>query len=341
MTLLRIAGALLLVAAAAGCDTDPNETTATPAERAIQIPGLTATLEQYREDEINGLMSVQTTNRSSTTVELRDLRLRWPGLTDEAQFDSPTRLAPGVTYDIRVRQGDARCGSPPRADGAPPPGGAVARAAASIDGAAPVAVEIPVHDTRAVLPRVFQQSCQDQRGAWAADLHFGDSWTPSTTASGKPAMDGTIELRRREAEEPLTVTQLNGSVLLRINPVTASDPVAVLAPGQDAGTIPIRIEQSGNCAAHALIESKKSFIIPIGFAVGDDAPFAYVIRFDIPTQRLLFRIINEQLACEPSPLRTAPSAGRAPARRRCCAGSGWCHPRSSPSGRRRTTTSSG
>jgi hypothetical protein len=36
-----------------------------------------------------------------------------------------------------------------------------------------------------------------------------------------------------------------------------------------------------------------------------------------------------------------PWGGRGRVRRRCCAGSGWCRPRWSPSARRRTTTSSG
>ena len=106
-------------------------------------------------------------------------------------------------------------------------------------------------------------------------------------------MLGTIELRRRHADQTLTITRVNGSVLLRISALSPSEPVAVLEPGQDSATVPIRIEQSGNCDPHALIESKKTFIIPIGFAVGDDQPFASVIRFDVPAQRLLFRMINE------------------------------------------------
>ena len=57
--------------------------------------------------------------------------------------------------------------------------------------------------------------------------------------------------------------------------------------------MPILIEQSGNCAAHALAESKKTFIIPIGFAVGDDEPTAYVIMFDDSTKQLLNGMINE------------------------------------------------
>ncbi len=53
------------------------------------------------------------------------------------------------------------------------------------------------------------------------------------------------------------MTRINGSVLLRINAVTPADPVAVLEPGGDPATIPILVEESGNCAAHALAESKK------------------------------------------------------------------------------------
>jgi hypothetical protein len=290
----RAIAVLVVVGLLAGCDSDPVDTASTPAARApSRISGLTATLEQYREDEINGLMSVQTTNRSSSTVDLRDLRLRWPGISDEEPYDSATLIPSGVTYDIRVRQGEARCGDPPRADGGVPPGPAVALADASIDGAAPVSVEIPIDDARAILPRVYQHSCQDQRGAWAADLRFGDTWTPSTTSTGKPAVLGTIELRRRGSDERLTVTGINGSVLLRISARPPAGAATVLAPGEDAARIPILIEQSGNCEAHALTESKKTFIIPLGFAVGDEAPIAYIVRFDTPTKQLLNRMINQ------------------------------------------------
>ena len=75
--------------------------------------------------------------------------------------------------------------------------------------------------------------------------------------------------------------------------MSPSAPVAVLEPSQDAATVPIMIEQSGNCAAHALAESKKTFIIPIGFAVGDDEPTSYVITFDDPAKKLLNDMINE------------------------------------------------
>jgi hypothetical protein len=285
--LIAIVGLL----AGAGCRGSGADT-ASPAA-ATTVPGLTATLEQHREDEIADFMSVQTTNRSTSTVRFRDLRLRWSGLTHNEPYVRSTQISPGVTFDLRVRQGDAVCGDPPRPDGTPPGDAAVAVGDASIDGAAPVVVAIPIHDERAILPKVYRRSCQDQHLEWAADLRFGDHWTPSTAAPGKPAVLGTIELRRRRSDETLTITRIDGSVLLRISAVKPSDPIVTLSPGQVAATIPIVIEQSGNCDAHALAESKKTFIIPIGLAVGDDEPTADVITFDTPTEQLLNRMINE------------------------------------------------
>jgi hypothetical protein len=268
-------------------------TTPTAAAQPQPIAGLTATLEQYREDENAGLISVQTTNGSSSTVQFSDLRLEWDGLRGEDPYEHSTQLGPGVTFDIRVHQGDAVCGSPPEASGAPPPGAPLAVGHASVDGGPAQLVAVPIEDRRAILPRVYRASCQAQRLAWAADLHMGDEWTPTTTADGRPAVRGTIEVRRNESTDRLVVTDVAGSVLLRITPVAPSDPVLVLAPDQQAGTIPILVEQSGNCTAHALAESKKTFFVPIGVAVGDELPAADVITFDAAAKQLLNQLIND------------------------------------------------
>ena len=82
-------------------------------------------------------------------------------------------------------------------------------------------------------------------------------------------------------------------MLLRISPLAPSDPVPCSPPTSRRATIPIVIEQSGNCAAHALAESKKTFFIPIGVAIGDEEPAADVITFDAPAKQLLNQLINE------------------------------------------------
>ena len=140
---------------------------------------------------------------------------------------------------------------------------------------------------------MYRASCQAQRLAWAADLSFGDEWTPATTAAGKPAVHGTLEVRRNESDAALVITNIGGSVLLRISPLAPADPVLTLAPDQQAATIPILVQQSGNCAAHALAESKKTFLIPIGVAIGDEEPAADVVTFDAPAKQLLNQLIND------------------------------------------------
>jgi hypothetical protein len=288
--LLAVVGALGVGCADDGPGTAP---TTTAAEQPRRITGLTATLEQYREDEIAGLISVQTTNSSTSTLRFSDLRLDWEGLGDEPPYERATQLGPGVTFDLRVHQGDAICGNPPTAGGAPPPGAPLAVGHASVDGGPLELVAVPIDDRREILPRVFTMSCQAQRLAWAVDLHFGDAWTPTTNAAGAPALLGTIEVRRNGSADRVAITDIAGSVLLRISPVAPSSPVLVLPPDQHDATVPIVVEQSGNCSGHALAESKKTFIIPIGVAVGAEAPAADVITFDAAAKQRLYQLINE------------------------------------------------
>jgi len=293
----RVVAFVVAVSALGACAPDGPQlvapTTLSSAEQPSQIDGLTATLEQYREDEIQSLISVQTTNRSSSTVLFSDLRLEWDGLSDEAPVERSTQLGPGVTFDLRVRQGHAVCGTPPEADGAPPPGAPLAVGHASVDGGPPQLVAVPIEDRRSILPRVYRTSCQAQRLAWAVDLDFGDEWTPTTTASGKPGVLGTLEVRRSGSDAPLAITRVDGSVLLRVSPAAPSDPLLDLAPDRQAASIPILVEQSGNCTAHALAERKKTFFIPVGVAIGDEEPAADVLTFDAPAKQLLNHLINE------------------------------------------------
>jgi hypothetical protein len=164
---------------------------------------------------------------------------------------------------------------------------------ASIDGGAPVLISIPITDSGKILPKIFPLSCRDQRVQWAAKVSFGTTWTRTTTSDGAPAVTGTVELRRNHSTEPITLVRLNGSVLLRLVDLSPSTPVAVLEAGQDALTVPILVEQSGRCEAHALAESKKTYLIVLDVGIGDEPPIGDEIAFDIPSRVVLGRMINE------------------------------------------------
>ena len=259
----------------------------------VTVPGLTGILEQYREDEILNLMQVKATNRSSSSVDILDLRLDWPGITGNEPLSRGVLLPPGQRFDIPINAGRAVCSDPPGADERPPPGRVLALGRASIDGGAPVQIAIPIVDSGKILPKFFPLSCRDQRVQWAAKVSFGTTWTNTTTKDGAPAVRGSVEMRRNHSTEPITLVQLNGSVLLNLVDLSPSEPVAVLEAGRDALSIPILVKQSGRCEPHELAESKKTFLIVLGVAIGDEPPIGDEVAFDIPTRVLLGKMINE------------------------------------------------
>ena len=154
-------------------------------------------------------------------------------------------------------------------------------------------ISIPITDSGKILPKIFPLSCRDQRVQWAAKVSFGTTWTRTTTSDGAPAVSGTVEMRRNHSTEPITLVRLNGSVLLRLVDLSPSTPVAVLEAGQDSLTVPILIEQSGRCEAHALAESKKTYLIVLDVGIGDEPPIGDEVAFDIPSRVVLGKMIND------------------------------------------------
>ena len=280
------------VTVAASADSAPAKDTTTSVAPTV-VPGLTAILEQYREDEILNLLQVKATNRSTSSVDVLDLRLDWAGITGNDPLARGVLVSPGQRVDIPINAGRAACSDPPGADEQPPPGPATAVGHASIDGGPPVPISIPITDSGKILPKVFPLSCRDQRVQWAAKVSFGTTWTRTTTSDGAPAVQGTVEMRRNHSTAPITLVRLNGSVLLRLVDLSPSTPAAVLEAGEDSLTVPILIEQSGRCEAHALAESKKTYLIVLDVGIGDEPPIGDEVAFDIPSRVVLGKMIND------------------------------------------------
>ena len=226
-------------------------------------------------------------------MDVLDLRLDWAGVTGNEPLARGVLVSPGQRVDIPINAGRAVCSDPPGADEQPPAAPAVAVGHASIDGGPPELISIPITDSGKILPKIFPLSCRDQRVQWAAKVSFGTTWTRTTTSDGSPAVSGTVEMRRNHSTEPITLVRLNGSVLLRLVDLSPSNPVAVLEAGQDALTVPILIEQSGRCEAHALAESKKTYLIVLDVGIGDEPPIGDEVAFDIPSRVVLGKMIND------------------------------------------------
>ena len=295
----ELAALIAAAVALAGCGSDQAtraELAATTSTTLAVTPdGLAATLEQYREDQITKTIQIQVVNRSTRTVRLSELRLTWPGLTATAVGPRSELVGPGQVLDLPVPLGDAVCGDPPRADAPVPASVAIASATLVWEGASAAPVSIPITDTRGVLARVYRPDCQRQSVEYAASVAFDPEWIDATTPDGRPAALGTLRLHRRHGSDPVTVTQINGSVLLSIAtviPPAADAPLLRLAGDATDATLPVMLTESGRCEAHALAESKHTFFLPVGLAV-DAAPVVLIdVIPDDAAKVQLLKMIN-------------------------------------------------
>ncbi len=260
-----LVGALLL----AGCSAETASTSATGTSGASGAPApLTATLAQNREDEVRGVAVVRLTNHGETTVHISDLALRWPGLAaaDPDHPDYP--LAPGVPTDLPVALGAAACATTAgQPDPASTPPADPPAAALTADGEQHLVV-MGDADSRALAARLFQRSCQNQAVAAAVDVSFGPAWHP-TTVGGTAAQAGSLVLRRKASTATITLTALEGSVLLDLEPASPGAVPLRLSPGTKAAVLPVTLRTSGRCDGHGLGESKKTYVLTALVDTGD------------------------------------------------------------------------
>jgi hypothetical protein len=280
-----IAGAawlLLLVTMATACS-NAGDGTSTSDEGAR----LSAALQQYREDEVKHIVKIQLTNTGSSDVVVSQLRLAWPGLRSSATApDYP--LGAGQEAALPVPYSEASC---PRGSTGPPAEHPVAIATIR-SGTGEREVRLTPTDTEGVLARIWTADCRRQALDAAVDVRFGDTWAP-TVVAGVPGLEGTIEVRRKDAPADVSVTGISGSVLLDIVPVgEAGDPLLRLGPGQPAGELPVAVTTSHRCDGHAIGESKKPYEFNVQVALGGDAPGPVTITPDAATRQRMLGVIE-------------------------------------------------
>ena len=95
---------------------------------------------------------------------------------------------------------------------------------------------------------------------------------------------GTLVLTRRQGDEPIAVTQVEGSVLFDLSTVGN----AVLASGAQRAVVPIEVGTGGRCDPHARGQSTQTFLFRAFFMLGDSDP---VGRLVVPTRRQQARLL--------------------------------------------------
>jgi hypothetical protein len=249
-----------------------------PVALSTDTHGLSATLDQYREDVANERIIIRIDNAGADAVQIDELSLSWPGLTPAAPELVDFNVIPRMKVGLAVPYGTARCSSPPLIV-EPVPDVPIAAIASTDLGE----IVLPVTDPLDVLRRLYQPDCERQAIEDTVEVSFGDTWT---VASEGVQLDGTLVLTRTHSDRAVSVTGISGSVLLLLS---ADGLPATMAADAERLEVPVQLS-NGRCDGHALGESKQTYLFQLGLELDGEAA-ALQLRPGPAAQRQFFEEI--------------------------------------------------
>lgn len=255
---LVLAGAALLAACADDApNTSPPPTTAHAAVGEPLPPELAVTVEYIPNLAVLRRLEITLANGLDVPVEITGLSYRSPWVDPGPPWAGEPTVAAGRALAQVFQLGEATC----------PPG----------DGEETF-VDITVtdgarswHGTYAVpdperLVRLTERECGQRAVLEVVDLALHD----------EPSVDGqvlttSIEATRRTGRDPITITQVDGSILFQLRPDGPDGALARLGPDTDRATIPLEVRTT-RCDAHAVSQSQLSYRFPVFVRLGDGEP---------------------------------------------------------------------
>lgn len=185
-----------------------------------------------------------------------------------------------------------RAGAPPRA--MPLPYGAV-RCDAEPEGQAELITDVDGEEVRipldenpsGILAEIHADECVVAEVLADVELRFGDRWQ----RTGPRAVAGELEVRQRRPGVRAVVEDVEGNVIFALR--TGDEVARGLEVDDDRPSATTRVEiDASRCDPHALIEYKRTFILPAWVRVGDGDP----VRVDVEVEGAARRALDELLA---------------------------------------------
>ena len=249
---------------------------------------LAGALQQYREDEVNGVLQVAVTNAGPTPLVIERLEVDWPGFAEPPAAAPAYRLGPGLTADLPVPLAAADCSAAAN----PQEQGPTTPAVALVQVAGGGVVRLPLPESDA-LERIFTTDCRRQDTAAQVGLAFGPEWVRGGVGSDA-VLSGTLDVTRRNAVGEVGVVSVDGSVLLGLALAGAPGPGGALLPaGQAATRLPVEVRSTLRCDGHSLGESKKTFVFDVVVDVGDGEGRPYALTPDAAARALMQTLIED------------------------------------------------
>lgn len=283
---VTIAACLLLLTGVAGCGgtgdatSTPSRTTPSPGgNRTITVPtpdppppGVHLSFIQQRIDEGTHRSQVRVVNGTLHNVHVRSVGVDWAGFPlrlNRVDYDVPGQQIVDLRYYLTRADCSAAAGA------APMYGVAVLRSRTIRE---PMAA-----DGKRFLSRIWKTVCTARRIARAVTVSYGDTWT--VEGSGPHSLlHGELLLTRGAGDEPVTVAQVEGSVLFDLKTTGGT----TLPSGAISSTVPITVGTGGRCDPHSLGQSTQTFLFRAFFRLGDSEP---VGRLVVPTRRQQNRLL--------------------------------------------------
>jgi hypothetical protein len=260
----------------------PVAAPSTSTEPALELPaGVTVFVEFPRYLQLQRRLEVAVDNASDTEVEVTSLALRSPLFEPVEAEARDTLVEIGRRRDMQIGLGPAVCPAPT--------GASIVEIEATLDGVTQTGV---VEVDPAPLDRISAQECGTEFVLDHVDVSFSPEFT---VAEG--VVDTTLDLGRRQGDDPITVTAVRGSVLIELAGAEGGTPLANMASDQDAVAIPVRMRII-RCDPHAVIESKKTFQLATWVAIGDREAQHIVISPEGELRAALEELIQECLVAE-------------------------------------------
>jgi len=252
----------------------------TPRE-VVRPLSLTVGVQQYREDQVAQRLQLLLTNNDTRPVQLTSLNLVWAGFNPQPATRVSYTLTPGLPVALAIPEPRASCTTA----GAP-----LSAPVVQVTAIAPTAATtIPVTNGLDVLQQARATECVQQNLNANLSMEFDDSWTPYSV-KGVPAVDATILVWRKLATSDISITDLQGTVLLTISPIHQTRPLGLLGYDAQVLFLPVRL-QAARCDLHALGEAKKPFAFVVGVRIGRGPRLPYDLTPDAAGKARLWRLI--------------------------------------------------
>ena len=202
---------------------------------------------------------LELTNEGDAVVTVASVQLDSPLFEPVPASPRDTQLAPGQRLLLPVPYGASICpGSGPSS---------LVTVVAGDD------VVVPLDQSPAgVMDALHEVECGEAAVRDAADLDFGDDWTPTGPRSARGAI-----VVATHGDTEVTIDDVRGNIVFGVRLGDFGPPLLTVAGAGEDGRLPVELVVD-RCDTHALIESKRTFKFPLEVRLDGGAPTLVVLE---------------------------------------------------------------